>query len=202
MAIRAVVFDVDGVLVRAGMFAEILEREHGLDLEATAGFFQGPFKDCLLGRADLIEAIEPFLREWRWPGSVEDCLRVWFEADSVVNGEILSLVAALRAAGLGCYVGSTQEPRRAAYLEEVLGFDGLFDHLFFSCRVGASKPDPAFFQHMRGRVGASETEMLFVDDEEPNVVGARLCGWNAELYSWGDDMLGRIREYGVMTADA
>lgn len=40
-AIAAVVFDVDGVLIRSGDFAGTLERDHGLDRSTTAGFFQG-----------------------------------------------------------------------------------------------------------------------------------------------------------------
>lgn len=198
MSIKAVAFDVDGVLVRAGAFAEILEREHGLDLEATAGFFNGPFKDCLLGSGDLKNAIAPFLREWGWPGSVDDCLRVWFEADSVVNAELLNLVAAVRVRGLGCFVASTQEAYRAKYLEDVLGFSQAFDALFFSCRVGASKPDPIFFQHVTTHAGADPGEILFLDDYEPNVSGARAFGWNAEIYRWGDDVRAMFIEHGVL----
>ena len=71
MAIEAVVFDVDGVLVRAGVFGEILDREYGLDYARTSAFFRGPFKGCVIGRSDLREAIEPYLREWGWPGSFD-----------------------------------------------------------------------------------------------------------------------------------
>ena len=198
MPVTAVVLDVDGVLVRSGVFAQVLEREHGLGLAATAGFFQGPFVDCLLGRADLKQAIEPFLREWRWAGSVEDCIRVWFEADSALNTEILALIAALRGAGIPSYVASTQEPLRAAYLEDVLGFRELFDDRFFSCRVGVMKPDPAFFEHVTASLGVAGKDLLFIDDLEHIVQGARQCGWNAELYSWGDDLSEKIREHGFV----
>lgn len=198
MAITAVVFDVDGVLIRPGEFAKVLEREYALDLAATAGFFQGPFVDCLLGRADLKEAVEPFLREWQWRGSVEDFLRIWFEADSVLNADVLGLVTALRETGVPCYIGSTQEKLRAAYLEDILGFRDMFEDRFFSCRVRAMKPDAAFFTHVATSVGASGDALLFIDDMESNITGARRCGWNAELYSWGDDLRGRLRDRGLV----
>ena len=202
MAVKALVLDVDGVLVRAGVFADVLERDHGLDRAATSGFFHGPFKDCVLGRTDLKDAISPFLNDWGWSGSVDDCLRVWFEADSTVNDEVLGLVASVRAKGLPCYVASTQESHRAAYLEKVLGFGDAFDGLFFSCRVGACKPERAFYDHVRSTIGVEAQEVLFFDDHDPNVEGARGCGWNAELYRWGDDMRSLLSRYDVEVLDA
>lgn len=197
MTISALILDVDGVLVRAGVFAEILERDHGLDRAVTSDFFQGPFKQCVIGRADLKEALSPYLRGWGWEGSVEDLLRLWFEADSRVNEDVLSLVERVRERGLACYVASTQESHRAAYLEDVLGFRHLFDGLFFSCRAGTSKPDPTFFEHVAGQLGIAPPELLLVDDHDPNVEGARASGWQAELYRWGDDMRALLGRYGI-----
>lgn len=202
MAVRAVVFDVDGVLVRAGVFGEILEAEHGLDRAATADFFQGPFKECVVGRADLKKELEPFLRAWRWPGSVDECLRIWFEADAALNGEVLDVAKTLRTNGLRCYIASTQELHRAAYLEDALGLGDLFDESFFSCRVGVSKPDAAFFHHVTDSIGIPPAETLLLDDHEPNVIGARSAGWRGELYTWGDDILSLISRHDISIADA
>jgi hypothetical protein len=53
MRIRAILLDVDGVLVEPMVFAKVLEAEHGLTPDDTASFFRGAFVRCLLRRADL-----------------------------------------------------------------------------------------------------------------------------------------------------
>lgn len=186
--IRSIVFDVDGVLIRDGEFARILSDQYGLTVERTAPFFRGPFQDCVIGKADLQHAILPFLDEWAWPGSVTDLLKLWFEADSCVNGQVLDLVGELRTSGIRCFVASTQERHRAAYVEHQLGFGERFDGLFFSWQLGLKKPDRAFFTHVAGEIGHPPTQILFFDDHESNVLGARDAGWSARRYQIGDDI--------------
>ncbi len=202
MAIRALAFDADGVLVRAGVFSELLEREHGVAPAAISAFFEGPFVDCVLGRRDLEEAIAPFLTEWGWQATVQDCLQTWFEADSVTDDRVLEAVAEVRAAGLACYLVSNQERHRAAYLEEVLGFGARFDGLFYSSRIGARKPQAAFFEHVVSHVGVAPSEILLIDDHPANVEGARSLGWHAALFSWGDDVRQLLHDHGVHLSDA
>lgn len=194
--IRSVVFDVDGVLIRDGEFARILGERYGLSLKHTASFFQGPFQDCLLGRADLRESVAPFLVDWAWPGSVDDLLELWFDADSETNDDVLGLADELRARGVPCFVASTQEQHRATHLEHRLGLGARFDGAFFSCHIGTRKPDRAFFDHVASEIGASPSDILFFDDHDSNVKGAREAGWNAERYELGDDVRAIVNSYG------
>ena len=186
--IRSVVFDVDGVLIRDGQFARILSERYGLSVERTASFFQGPFQDCVVGRADLKDSIAPFLLEWAWPGSVDDLLALWFDADSEPNGDVLDLADELRGRGVPCFVASTQEHHRAAHLEHRLGLGERFDGLFFSCHIGTKKPERAFFDHVASEIATSPSEIFFLDDRDSNVNGARDAGWNAERYQLGENV--------------
>lgn len=195
--VKALVFDVDGVLVKAFVWARILEEEHGLDLVRTKSFFSGPFKKCVLGRARLKEELRPFLDEWCWTSSVDDFVDRWFEADSGVNAQVLDAVDQLRRQGLGCYIASTQEAERVAYLRKTLGFGSKFDGTFFSCELGAQKPDRHFFELVTRKIAVDPEEILFFDDHQPNVEGARAIGWHAELYRAGDDLAVKLREYGI-----
>lgn len=196
-AIRSVVFDADGVLVRAGVFAEILRDRYGMSREDTAPFFQGPFIDCVLGRADLKEAMAPFLEKWGWPGTIDECLRTWFEADSALDHTALEVVDRLRRSGLRCFVASTQEAHRARYLEDELGLADRFDGLFFSCNLGTKKPERAFYDTVAAQIDTEPEAILFLDDHEPNIEGARAAGWNAELYSIGDVLTEPLARYGL-----
>ncbi|MFN0198941.1 MAG: HAD-IA family hydrolase [Planctomycetaceae bacterium] len=183
--IRQMIFDIDGVLIRPWRFASVLEHEFGLTTDITDPFFSGPFVRCLLGQADLMEELPPFLEAWRWPHSLAEFVDRWFVADSVLNTELLSFVATMRKGGASCYVASTQEKHRAAYLETKLEFDRQFDGCFFSCRLGCKKPDVAFFEQVTSQLGVDPSEIMFLDDQWENVEAARRIGWQAEPYSWG-----------------
>jgi putative hydrolase of the HAD superfamily len=47
-----------------------------------------------------------------------------------------------------------------------------FDHRYFSCRLGAAKPDPLAFQLVLSALGAQPGEVLFIDDRPENTRAA------------------------------
>ncbi len=55
----------------------------------------------------------------------------------------------------------------------------------YSFKVGAMKPDPAFFTEFERRFGAP---CLYVDDRKELIEAARLHGWNAEVFSGADQL--------------
>jgi putative hydrolase of the HAD superfamily len=199
--IEAVIFDVDGVLVHSGVFGAQLLREHGLERAAVERFWRGPFVQCSLGLSDLKQEVEPFLGASGYRGNVEDFLQAWFEADSALNAEVLDEVKRLRSRGVPCHVASTQEQYRAAYLEGPMGLAAHFDRLFFSCRLGVKKPQLEFYRQVSRALGVSPGDLLFLDDQQANVEAARVASWNAEVYTFGDDLRSLLARHGVASDD-
>lgn len=58
-----------------------------------------------------------------------------------------------------------------------------FDHLVFSWRLQATKPDPEAFERAAAHLGVDPSSITFVDDSEANVVAARAAGWHALQYT-------------------
>jgi putative hydrolase of the HAD superfamily len=177
--IRAVFFDVDGVLVPPWRFRDLLVREHGIGPETTAAFFRGPFVECVLGRARLEVVLAPYLESWGWKGSLDELVDFWFAAENALDTDVLHLAAELRQRGMPCFVASTQERLRARYLAGDMGLARRFDALFFSCDVGSKKPDPVFFAELSRRTAVPPASALLIDDTPANVEGARAAGWQA-----------------------
>jgi putative hydrolase of the HAD superfamily len=51
-----------------------------------------------------------------------------------------------------------------------------FDECYYSCRLGAAKPDPRAFQIVLRGLGAKPDEVLFIDDRAENTAAARNLG--------------------------
>lgn len=182
--VKALLLDVDGVLVTPPeMFSAYLARERGLAPGAAAPFFRGPFLDCLVGAADLREALAPFLPEWGYPGDVDDFLAEWFRSEHAPNAALVERVRALRAEGWAVYLATNQERHRVRYLLEEMGLGEIADGELSSATVGARKPDPAYFARVAERLGREPRDLVFWDDAPANVEAARQAGWTAHRYT-------------------
>lgn len=58
-------------------------------------------------------------------------------------------------------------------------FAGLVDTIVYSHEVGVAKPDPAIYRIAAQRIRAEPAQIVFVDDSEQCVEGARQSGWHA-----------------------
>ena len=96
--------------------------------------------------------------------------------------DVLHVVTALRQCGVGCYLATNQEPIRAAYMSEQLGYRELFDREFYSCRLGEAKPDAAYFRALLLGLDLPPEATLFLDDNVANVASARAVGLHAERF--------------------
>lgn len=56
----------------------------------------------------------------------------------------------------------------------------LFDHEFLSYRLGLVKPDRELFEAVVAALGVAPAQILFLDDNELNVAGARAAGLEAD----------------------
>ncbi|WP_010584283.1 HAD-IA family hydrolase [Schlesneria paludicola] len=193
------IFDVDGVLVYPAMrFRDYLNNTHGISPEMTAPFFHGRFRDCVTGRSDLRNELEVNLTRWGWPGTAETFIETWMHVDSTPDPTLLELVGSLRRQGFKCHVASVQERNRANYLRDIVGFKYAFDETFFSCDVGAAKPDPAFYQAVQQRLGKLPNQLMLIDDSPACIEAARRMGWQTFHYQQPTDqahMIAAIAEF-------
>jgi putative hydrolase of the HAD superfamily len=178
--IRHVLLDADGVLQELpGGWLAAVERYVGVraaEFLAAAGAAEMP---ALRGEGDFRVALAEELTRFDVPAPVDQVFREVWQRIEVADSSV-DLVAALRDHGLGVHLATNQTAGRAAYMRGELGYDGLFDESFYSCEVGAAKPDSAFFSAAVARLGTTPPEVLLVDDSERNVTAAREVGLAAE----------------------
>ena len=52
-----------------------------------------------------------------------------------------------------------------------------FDKIYLSYELGMSKPDHRIYQYIEKDLGLPPDKILFIDDDEKNIIGAHECGW-------------------------
>ncbi len=198
--IKAVIFDSDGMLTYDPGFSRTYSRKHGIPFEEMLPFFKGPFKECLIGKADLKEELQRgWLEKWGWKKSTDDLLAYWFSVGSPPNPEILSTVLHLKEKGIMCVMATNQEKYRTEYMLEEFKYGKIFDKVFSSAYVGHKKPSTEFFdavfQYVHGRApGVSRGEVMFWDDDIENVEGARSYGFEAHQFLTTRNYQGVIKD--------
>jgi HAD superfamily hydrolase (TIGR01509 family) len=61
--------------------------------------------------------------------------------------------------------------------------DALFDPVVISGEIGLRKPQAAIYHHALEQLGLPAGRVLFVDDAEPNIIGAQSVGLRALLHT-------------------
>jgi epoxide hydrolase-like predicted phosphatase len=184
MAVRAVVFDIGGVLevptdinldgrwerrlgLRPGKFFDRLRRS-GLGRDANLGRISEADFAQALGRLYGLDesATEELLAElWDWySGELNTEMADYFQRLRPRYG-----TAILSNAAAG---GRREEERR-------YGFSAMADVLVYSYEVGIEKPDRRIYEITCERLGVRPSEVVFLDDLEVNVVAARQVGMRA-----------------------
>jgi putative hydrolase of the HAD superfamily len=198
MTIKAIMVDVDGVLIvhpDARGWSANLERDLGMPAATLqAAFFKPHWEDVVHGRATLRERLAPVLRETAPHLTCEALIDYWFANDAHLNDALLEELASIRAGGIEVHLATVQEHERARFLWEELDFRSRFDGLHYAAELGCSKPDPRFYKSIEARTGLRPRDLFLVDDRIPNVEGAIMSGWTAALWTGKDTVRSLIPE--------
>ena len=188
MPIRAVVFDIGGVLE-----LDVIELvDIGLDAR---------WEQCLgLQPGELDRRMEPI---WR-AGSLGECTEedvhremgtrlsmkqkqvkeymceMWDWYCGRLNVPMADFFRSLRlsyqtAILSNSFVGARREEQQRYHFEEMC------DLIIYTHEEGIAKPDPRIFELTCKRLGVQSTQMLFLDDSQQNIAAARALGIHAIL---------------------
>jgi putative hydrolase of the HAD superfamily len=183
--LKVIIFDADGVMINGNRkFSVQLEEKYGISTESTLPFFDGPFQNCLVGKADLKETITPYLSAWGWDRGVDEFLDYWFKSEHSINEELFEYIKSLKQKGIKCFLATNNEKYRFQYILDKMGFANIFDKTYASAHLGHKKPNQEFFSKIFEELdNIKKEEILFIDDSPENVKGAKDFGIHAELYT-------------------
>ena len=189
MAIRNVIFDFGGVLVRWRP-EEIIEAFYAepelRDAVRTHVFQHDDWLEMDRGAIDERTAAARFAARMGRPLSEMDALFEHVRASLTPIEPTVALLGSLRERGFSLYGLSNMSETIFAHLERRHGFFKLFDGIVVSAACKLAKPDPAIYEHLRERFALDFAESLFIDDLPRNVESARRLGLAAILFESPD----------------
>ena len=202
MTVEVVVFDIGNVLIewqpetfftrRVGkprsdaFFATVPIHDIHQSVDDGAAF------DVILAAAKTYPEFEPELRIWH---------DQWEDLTANVISHSVRLMAALQSRSIPVWALTNfgVEPFERSCVAHPFLND--FDGAVVSGQVKLSKPNPAIYQVMEGRLGVPPASILFVDDRMENIHAAVARGWKTHHFNGADTWAQTLVDYGLLTKE-
>ncbi|MBO0767956.1 MAG: HAD family phosphatase [Solirubrobacterales bacterium] len=179
MALKAVIFDIGGVLEvnPATGWQQRWARQLSIDTTELGRRLSGIWAAGEVGRSTLDEIERRTAQALNLDAEQIHALTadVWAEYVGTLNQDLAQYLESLRprfktAALSNSFVGA-REREEAAHR-----FSERFDVIVYSHEEGCLKPDPRIYRTACDRLGVSPEKAVLVDDVQANVDGARAVG--------------------------
>jgi epoxide hydrolase-like predicted phosphatase len=198
MAVRAVVFDIGGVLEQIAPIVQWLGpwRERlGMGEAAFESALGRVDPDAVISTGGLTEAeySRRYAEALGLSGAqqAEFMAGLWHWYCGELDQELIAYVAGLRPAYLtGILSNSADGARREEQAR--YSFAELFDVIIYSDEVGVAKPDPRAYALLCAELQVAPDELVFLDDVPGNVAAARRFGIRGVLHQSTPESIGAI----------
>ncbi len=181
MSIRAVFFDLGGVLLRTEYQAprQLLAEQFGMDYEdiekiVFGGGPNGSAARATLGQITEAEHWQAVMKMLKLPASEAKRVEAEFFGGDILDRTLIQFIRSLRPKIKTGLISNAWSGLRDYIVREK--FDDAFDYLIISSEVKVAKPEAEIFQIALKQLGVSPSEALFVDDVLENVEACRKIG--------------------------
>ena len=196
MTIRAIIWDMGGVLIRTEDPAPRAElaAQMGMtrkDLEII--FFAGRSGTMAqLGEINTQQHIGNIRQELNLTPEEMDTIWDKFWEGDRLDGDLVNYIRDLKAQYKTGLLSNAFSNLREWIAKEGK-FSDAFDDMVISAEVGLMKPDPRIYQLALEQLEVSPSEAIFVDDFLHNIDGAQSLGMHAIHFQNPDQVLGDIQ---------
>jgi len=178
MSIKAVFFDLGGVIVRTEFQAprQQLAERLGMEYEDLnrVVFDSDSGLRASVGEISSEDHWASVVKRLKRPASELVTIRDEFFAGDIVDRTLVDYIRSLRGPFKTGLISNAWGDLRDFIVREK--FEDAFDEMIISAEVGAMKPEPRIFQIALEKLGVQPNEAVFVDDFLINVEGCEKVG--------------------------
>lgn len=203
-AIKAVIFDVGGVLVRTHDWSGRRRWERQLALQPGQAewlvFHSEPGLQAQMGQITEAGLWQAIAAELDLDSAQLDAFRQEFWAGDALDEALVAYIRSLRPAYQTAVISNFDDSLRGS-LERTYPIADAFDLIVVSAEENVMKPDEQIYRLTLERLGRQPAEAVFVDDSPANVEAARALGMHAVQYRAGMDVPAALAALGVRRGD-
>ncbi len=196
MSIRAVFFDLGGVLVRTEFQAPRQQLAERLGMEyddlVKIVFDSDSGIKATLGEISSEQHWDSVMTRLKRPASELAAIRDQFFAGDILDRTLLAYLRSLRGKYKTGLISNAWGDLREFIVREK--FDDAFDKMIISAEVGAAKPEPKIFQIALEQFGVKPNEAVFVDDFLINIEGCEKVGIKGIHFKDSESTLRQLKE--------
>jgi epoxide hydrolase-like predicted phosphatase len=196
MSIKAVFFDLGGVIVRTEFQAprQQLAEKLGMEYDDLSRIvFEGESGvRAALGEITSADHWASVIQRLKRPASELSRIRDEFFAGDIVDRTLVEYIRSLRGKYKTGLISNAWSDLRDFVVREK--FDDVFDKMIISAEVGALKPEPKIFQIALEQIGVSPNEAVFVDDFKANIVGCEKVGIKGIHFKDAESTMKQLKE--------
>ena len=195
MTIRAVFFDLGGVIVRTEFQAprQHLAERLGMEYEGLVRlvFESETSRQASLGLISEDEHWAAVIRRLHLPESQTQVVRDEFFAGDLTDIALLDFMRGLRRKYKVGLISNAWSGLRPWIVRKK--FEDAFDAMTISAEVGVMKPDARIFQIALEKLGVVPAEAVLLDDFMENIAGARAFGMQAIHFAQPEQALKELK---------
>jgi epoxide hydrolase-like predicted phosphatase len=196
MSIRAVFFDLGGVLLRTEFQAPRQQLAERLGMEyddlVKIVFDSDSGIKATMGEISSDEHWDSIMKRLKLPASELDPVRAEFFAGDILDRTLLDYLRSLRGKYKTGLISNAWGNLRDYIVKEK--FDDAFDKMIISAEVGAAKPGPKIFQIALEQFGVKPNEAVFVDDFLINIEGCEKVGIKGIRFKDSESTLRQLKK--------
>jgi epoxide hydrolase-like predicted phosphatase len=178
MSIKAVFFDLGGVIVRTEFQAPRQQLAERLGMEyddlSKIVFDSESGIRAAVGEITSADHWAFVVKRLKRPAAELSVIREEFFAGDIVDRTLVEYIRSLRGKYKIGLISNAWSDLRDFVMREK--FDDAFDKMIISAEVGAMKPEPKIFQIALEQFGVKPKEAVFVDDFYINIEGCEKVG--------------------------
>ena len=195
MTIKAVYFDLGGVIVRTEFQAprQHLAKRMAIEYDGLVKqVFDSETSDqASLGLISEQEHWAAVARRLHLPDSEIQAVREEFFAGDVIDLRLLDSMRTLRKQVKVGLISNAWSGMRAWIISKK--FEDVFDAMTISAEVGVVKPDARIYRKALETLDVAPAESVFLDDFPENVAGAHAVGMHAIHFKQVDQALAELK---------
>jgi len=198
MSIKAVFFDLGGVIVRTEYQAprQHLAESFGMDYDDIDKVVFGGGANGSAARASVGEITEEqhwqnVMKTLKLPVSEIERVRDEFFAGDVIDHEIVEFLRSIKPKYKTGLISNAWSDLRDYIMREK--FDDAFHHMVISAEVKVAKPSAKIYHIALEQLGVSPNEAVFVDDVWENIQACEKVGMKGILFKSAESTIKQIK---------